>query len=330
MEIQNEVKFIKGVESLINPMEVSNLLFFQKLKILLPPQLMKRMLYRASKHTPYIGFVIEPYSLFLFFRLADIEYAKSLLPDRYELAKTKLFDDDEPDYYMGIGNLKTRASTFWGTRLEAYLIARDIHTGLLSFIFIDILSDTIIALPDKGIANPNCRTAIFTTNAKGQIFLDIAEEKTNRRLSLTGNIRNGKLRKLDQSLWVMGNTSIGHSRRFVDGEDNPFAVIFDPAEVYEALDIPAEAIHITENSLFPRLAHPEISSVICFPFAQHYIADSPGCYTKVTDPDDLISKYNKIADYENYKTFSYRTIVKQVTAGIVIITGIITLLLLIL
>jgi len=32
MEIQNEEKFIKGVESLINPMAVSNLLFFQKLK----------------------------------------------------------------------------------------------------------------------------------------------------------------------------------------------------------------------------------------------------------------------------------------------------------
>ncbi len=37
MEIQNDEKFIKGVESLINPMEVSNLLFFQRLKGLLPP-----------------------------------------------------------------------------------------------------------------------------------------------------------------------------------------------------------------------------------------------------------------------------------------------------
>jgi len=29
MEIQNKEKFIKGVESLIQPMKVSNLLFFQ-------------------------------------------------------------------------------------------------------------------------------------------------------------------------------------------------------------------------------------------------------------------------------------------------------------
>ena len=136
MEIQNEEKFIKGVESLINPMEVSNLLFFQKLKRFLPPIIMKRLLYRASKKTPYIGFVIDPYSLFLFFRLNNIEYAKSLLPDRYDLAKTRLFTDDEPDYYMGIGNLNTRASTFWGTRQETYLIATDKKTGLLSFLLL--------------------------------------------------------------------------------------------------------------------------------------------------------------------------------------------------
>ena len=87
MEVQNNEKFIKVVESLIDPTEVSNLLFFQKLKKLLPSFLLKRLLNRASRKTPYIGFVIEPYSLFLFFKLRDIELAKSLLPDRYELAK---------------------------------------------------------------------------------------------------------------------------------------------------------------------------------------------------------------------------------------------------
>jgi hypothetical protein len=318
MEIQNEEKFINGVESLINPMEVSNLLFFQKLKRLLPPLILKRLLYRASKNTPYIGFVIDPYSLFLFFRISNIDYAKSFLPDRYELAKTRLFTDDEPDYYMGIGNLNTRASTFWGTRQEAYLIATDKRTGLLSFIFIEIVSNTIIALPTKGIADPNCKKAVFTTSAKGEVFLDIQEDKTNRKLLLTGSIKRGKIRRLDQQLWVMGNTSIGHCKKFANGDDNPFAVIFDPAEVSEALDIPPEDIHISENTLFPGLAHPEISRVICFPFAQHYIADSPGCYTTIKDRDDLISIFNKLADSEEFTTFSARTIVKQLFIGIAI------------
>lgn len=318
MKIQNEEKFIKGVESLINPMEVSDLLFFQKLKRLLPPLILKKMLFRASKNTPYIGFVIEPYSLFLFFKLINIEYAKSMLPDRYELAKTMLFADEKPDYYMGIGNLSTRASTFWGARQESYLIAKDKRTGLLSFIFIDILSNTIIAMPSKGIADPNCKRAIFTTNAKGEVFLDIEENKTNRKLSLTGSIKKGKIRKLDETLWLMGNTSIGYSKNLAKGDDNPFAVIFDPAEVEEAMDIPPDDIHIIENSLFPGLAEPEISKVVCFPFAQHYIADSPGCYTSVMDRNDLISKYNELASTKKFVTFSARTIVKQLLIGIAV------------
>lgn len=330
MEIQNEEKFIKRVEGLINPMEVSNLLFFQKLKRLLPSRIMKRLLYRASKNTPYIGFVIDPYSLFLFFRLSNIEYAKSLLPDRYEIAKTRLFAGDEPDYYMGIGNLNTRASTFWGTRQEAYLIATDKKTGLLSFIFIDILSNTIIALPTKGIADPNCKKAVFTTSSKGEVFLDIQEDKTNRKLVFTGSVKGGKIRRLDESLWLMGNTSIGHCKKFADGNDNPFAVIFDPAEVLEALDIPPEDIRITENSLFPGLAQPEISKVVCFPFAQHYIGDSPGCYTTVKDRNDLISKYNEIAGSDKLITFSAKTIVRQITFGIIISLLIAIILLLIL
>jgi len=59
------------------------------------------------------------------------------------------------------------------------------------------------------------------------------------------------MRRLDQNLWLMGNTSVGYCKKFANGDYNPFAVIFDPAEVIEALDIPPEDIRITENSLFP-------------------------------------------------------------------------------
>lgn len=316
MEIQNEEKFIKGVESLIDPKEVSDLLFYQKLKSLLPPVLLKKMLFRAARKTPYIGFVIEPYSLFLFFKLKNIELAKSMLPDRYELEKTKLFADDEPDFYIGTGNLGTRASTFWGTRQEWYLIARDRESGLMSFIFIDILSNTLIALPSRGVGDPNCKRAVFTTSSKGEVFLDIQEKKTDRKFILNGSIKNGKMRDLDENLWVMGNTSIAHSKEIGQGDDKPFAVVFDPAEVREALDIPPENIRIKENNMFPDLAEKEISKVVCFPYAQHYIADSPGCYTKVKDPDDLIAKYNVLAARDKHVTFSAKTIVRQLLMGL--------------
>jgi hypothetical protein len=316
MEILNEERFIKGVESLISPMTVSNLLFFQSLKRLLPPVILKRLLHRASRKTPHIGFVIEPYSLFLFFKLRDLELARSLLPDRYELVKTRVFVDDDPDYYLGIGNLSTRASTFWGNRQESYLFAADKRTGLLSWVFIGILSNTIIALPSKGIADPNSKNAVFTTTSKGEVILDFKEDRTGRRLVLTGSVCNGTLRKLDQRIWLMGNTSIGHGKNLAGGDDDPFAVIFDPAEVDQGLDIPPEDIKIVENTLFPGLAEPEICKVVCFPFAQHYIADSPGCHTSVKNPDDMISRYNRLGNLENLKTFSARTIVAQIAVGI--------------
>ncbi|MCU0377428.1 MAG: hypothetical protein MUC78_04145 [Bacteroidales bacterium] len=138
-----------------------------------------------------------------------------------------------------------------------------------------------------GIADPNCKKAIFTTNSKGELFLDIEERKTGRKLSLTGSLKRGKIRKLDQDLWVMGNT------------------------------------------LFPGLAHPELVKAICFPFAQHYIADSPGIFTKVKDIEDLIGKYNEFAKYESYKTFSARTIVNQILFGVAFIAFVIALFVLI-
>jgi hypothetical protein len=315
VDARSEEKFIGNVERLIDPMAVSNLLCFQSLKRLLPAFLLKRLLRSASRKSPHIGFVIEPYSLFLFFKLKDLEAAASLLPDRYELAKTRVFADDEPDHYLGIGNLSTRASTFWGNRQESYLIAKDLRTGLLSWIFIGILSDTVIALPSKGIADPNSRNAIFTTTSKGEILLDFREDRTGRRLRLRGSLRGGTMRELDRPIWLMGNTSIGHSRDLAGGDDEPFAVIFDPAEVEQGLDIPPSDIRIEENTLFPGLAEPELSKAVCFPFAQHYIADSPGRHTFVKDRGDLISHYNRLADSENLTTFSARTIVVQLAIG---------------
>jgi hypothetical protein len=320
MKIKNDEQFIKGVEDLIDPVEVGKLHFFQSFKKMLPSFVFKGLLKNTSKKHPYIGFVIEPYSLFLFFKLKNIEKAKSFLPGRYKLKKTRLFADDEPEYYFGIGNLSTRASTFWGVRQESYLIAEDKKTGLLSWIFIDIVSNTLIALPSKGVADPNSKHALFTTNSKGEIFLDIKEDKTDRRLSLRGTIKNGKMRKLDQQIWVMGNTSIGYCKSIAGGDDNPFAVIFDPAEVEQALDIPPEDINIKKNTLFPGLAEEKFCKVICFPFAQHYIADSPGNHTSVKNIDDMIRQYNTLSDSKTIKTFSTKIIEKLFLIGIAVST----------
>ena len=308
MAIREDEGFIKLVESLIHPAEVCDLFFLQRFKSLLPNSLFKRMLAKTSKKTPHIGFVIEPYALFMFFRLKDVDAARALLPDRYQLMKSAVFADEEPEYFLGMGIFNTKASTFWGTRLEAYLVARDTETGLVSWIFIDIISDTLIALPTVGVADPNSKRTIYTTSSRGDVFLDITEGRSGRRLHVKGNISRGVRRSLDQPLWVLGNTSIAHSRELAGNSEDPFAVVFDPAEVETAMDIPLEDIHTRENSLFPGLAEREPCKVLCFPYAQHYIADSPGCRTRIRNERDMVENYHRLAALEGAKPFSTRGI----------------------
>ncbi len=332
MKIADDDKFIKVVEDLIDPAEIISLLFFEKFKKLLPRSLFKKLLIKTSKKTPYMGFVIEPYSLFLFFKIHDVEKAKALLPARYELKKASVFANDEPDYYFGIGNLNTRGSTFWGIRLESYLIAEDKETGITSWIFFDILSNTIIAVPSEGIADPNSKNAIFTTSSKGNIYVDIKDDHSDREVVLKGNINNGEIRQPEQDLWVMGNTSIGHIKDLADYNDDPFAVIFDPSEVGRALDIPPEDIRIETNTLVPEFAERQPCKVACFPFTQHYIADSPGCRTHIRSTEDLITNYNKMAELSELKTFSTKAIKKMFLFGILMspLVSIVLLILLIL
>jgi len=315
MKIENDEPFIRRVETLIDPAEVGDLGFIQRFKKLMPKALFKRLLVATSRKNPYIGFVIEPYCLFLFFRLTDVERAKAMLPDRYELIPSPLFAGEEPAYYQGLGVFGTRGSTFWGTRLESYLIARDRETGLVSWVFIDILSNTLIALPKEGVADRNARRAIHTTNSKGELLVDFRDGRNGeRRLELKASVTGGKRLPLDQPLWIGGNTSVAFARDLCGREDDPFAVIFDPAEVETALDIPVSDIDVRANTLFPGLAEAQPVRSICFPYAQHYIADSPGCRTYIRDENDMVEAYRRIAGMERLTTFS--------TKGIKVLLGV--------
>ena len=105
---------------------------------------------------------------------------------------------------------------------------------------------------------------------------------------------------------------------------------FDPAEVDQALDIPVEDIRISKNTLFPGLAETELRRVVCFPFAQHYIADSPGCHTPVKDRNQLVSLYNKLGDNGGMRTFSARSlkILLYVSVGVSILAAVLLAILL--
>ena len=231
---------------------------------------------------------------------------------------TRVFAGDEGDYYSGMSFFNTRASTFQGSRLEAYLVARNRETGTTSWIFMDILSNTLIAHPKWGISGPNCTRPVCTTNPKGDILIDFKQDGTDRRIAFTGSLAGAPTRALEQDLWIMGNSSIAHSRAYQSKSDEPFAVVFDPLEVESALEVEPAAFAISHNSLLPSWVAPEVVKTTCFPWAQHYVADSPGRSTRVKDPVDMVTKFKAIAAMKGLKTFSARSIKVQFFAGIVL------------
>lgn len=314
-QVKDDEAFISRVEGLIEPAEVCDLLALQRFKRLLPAALFKRLLLRTSRKFPQIGFVIEPYCLFLFFRLRDLDRARAFLPPRYELVPTRITEGDEPGYFHGMGVFNARGSTFWGTRLESYLIARDRETGLMSWIFMDILSDTIISSPKYGVGDPNTGRCMHTTDPKGNILLDVEEAGGGRRLRLKASVNGGVRTRLDQPLWIGGNNSVAFTEKLAGGDEEPFAVIFDPAEVETALELPPADVELRENTIAGDLAEPVLFKALCFPFAQHYVADSPGQRTFVRDAEDMVAKYDALAARGDLRTFTARGLKRLIALG---------------
>jgi hypothetical protein len=145
----NKDGFIKGVERLVNPIDVGTLHFVQSFNNYIPKKIQKKMVASSGQVTPYMGFVVEPYSYFLCYEIDDLEKAENLLPNGFKLAKTRVFEDDEPRYYGIFGCFNAHTSGFWGMRVEFYIIAEDENTGLLSWIIVDYDTNTITYDPKK-------------------------------------------------------------------------------------------------------------------------------------------------------------------------------------
>lgn len=297
----NKKDFVKGVEKLIDPINVGTLHFMQFFNGMLPRKVQNKLVNESSKQTPYMGFVVEPYSSFLCYEIKDIEKAKELLPDNFELVKTKIFENDEPKYYSIFGCINAHTSAFWGIRVEFYVIAEDKKTGLLSWIIIDYDTNTISHDKKNGLSKPNSSGSVITTTCSGELIVDMVREDGSRRLSYDYDIEKGVRKNLDQRLWLEGNLSIGYGKTMSENEADIFSLKFMPCEVESALDIPN--INIDVNSWYPGLFEEKPSVVACFPYAQHFISDSPGYSSNLKNEDELIESVEAL-DFSKIKVFS--------------------------
>jgi hypothetical protein len=298
-----EEEFAKGVERLINPIEVGTIHLVQQLNGLLPKSIQKKIMESSGKQFPQMGFVVEPYSFFLFYEIKDLEEVEKLLPDGFKLIKTKVFDDDIPKYYVIFGCFRAHTSVFWGSRIEFYAIAENEETGLLSWIILDYDTNTIGYDKKNGLRGSNCKNGVITINHRGNVFVDFKRDDKSRELVFDCNIEDGAMKPLDQRLWLEGNLSVGYGKALDGSTEDIFSLKFEPYEVEKALDIPVENINIEINNWFPGIFEEKPSKIACFPYAQHFVSDSPGYTSRINNREELEKSIRDI-DFSKIEVFS--------------------------
>ncbi|WP_339014724.1 hypothetical protein VNN36_12420 (plasmid) [Lactococcus garvieae] len=321
----NKFKFIKNVEKMIDPINIGTTHFLQTYSKILPKPLQYKIIKKSSEQNPYMGFVVEPYSFFLCYELRDLDWAESLLPDNFKLIKTSIFKDDDPKYYCIFGVFNVHTSAFWGTRMEFYIITENKTTGLLSWVIIDYDTNTISYDEKNGLSDANTTTCVFTTAYDGEVIVDIQNERNNRELVTNGKISSGQFNKLSSRLWLEGNLSVGYGKELTNRGDDVFALIFHPSEVEQALKLPTEVVNIQKNTWYPGLFEHEPSQIVCFPYAQHFLSDSPGHVSEISSEIELLKQYNEI-DFNTFSKYSGNSIKKAFLIGQLISTLIILVL----
>jgi len=306
----NQKQFAKNVERLVNPITVGSLHFLQSLNRMLPKSIQKTLVESSSKKIPYMGFVVEPYATFLCYEITDLEKAKLLLPDGFKLIKTKIFAQDEPSYYGIFGCFRAHTSAFWGARTEFYIIAEDKKTGLLSWVIVDYDTNTISYDKQNGLRGPNSSKAVVTINHRGKLFVDIERDDKARKLVFDVNVEAGEMAPIDQRLWLEGNLSIGYGKVLSQNEADIFSLKFEPLEVEKGLMIPESALNLEANTWYPGLLKEKPTRILCFPYAQHFISDTPGSASKLKSKEDLVKALDQI-DFSKITVFSTKSFEKM-------------------
>ncbi|NTW62069.1 hypothetical protein HGB25_01500 [Candidatus Saccharibacteria bacterium] len=299
-----ESSFAKSVEKLIDPINVGTIHFIQQLNQLFPKKIQKALMNSSSKKIPFMGFVVEPYSSFLCYEIRDTQKANELLPDDFRLVRTSIFTDDEPKYYCIFGSFRAHTSAFWGARTEFYVIAEDKRTGLLSWVIIDYDTNTISYDSKRGLVSPNS-DSIITINHRGNLFVDIQNKLNKRKLKYSFDVEKGRMNSLDQRLWLEGNLSVGYGKDLAIRNDSVFSLKFEPCEVEKALEISRDDLVLESNTWLDGMLFEQPEKIVCFPYSQHFISDSPGASSKIKNEQELVESIKAI-DFANTKVLSVK------------------------
>lgn len=274
----NVLQYAKGVEKLVDPIQVGKTHYMQTKLAKLPVWLQKKLVGSATKTATKMPFVVEPYCTFLFYEIPDPTKVQKFMPDGFVPAKSKIFNTFGSAKYYGIVSMfRIHTSVFWGARAEYYLVAENRNTGLLSWVMMDYISDTISYDEIHGLKSPDVGPAVMTTTCEGDFICEMKTLDGKKKAECLLSLKRGHMKPLNQKLWIEGNTSIAYGRLAGQPDGDLFSLTFMPEEMTEALEIPLSDVKFASVATSTTGKFGAVlERAVSFPYAQHMLSDAPG------------------------------------------------------
>lgn len=315
MDQEEYRNFAKKTESLVKPKDVTAISFLSSFSKSLPKKIQHKFTKSGQKRIPYMGFIVDPYSLFLCFKITNTSAAQDMLPEGYELAETSFFKNDAK-IPMAIASVFTaRTSGFIGMRVEFYIIARNKETGLLSWIICDYETNTNSYDPKNGFYGFTCDPAVFTTTYLGELLVDIKNTSNNKEFVVSVDLEKDGSRELDESLWIEGNLIVDYGGELKSDFSEPFSLLFDPNMIREGINIPLDHVSIKANSYLTNIIDPvKPVNALIFPYSQHFIIKQDLEKYTVKNEKDLDLQTKAFLGGTGFKSMSGNDIKKPIYA----------------
>ncbi|MEJ1154504.1 hypothetical protein [Microbacterium marmarense] len=266
-------KFIAYTENKVSPKAAANLYGRAEMLAKMPMRVQQWIVAHA-KGDEYMGFIVDPYCFFLAYEITDADAASRLLPSGYRLVQTAMFAGETPRHCAIVGAFNVRTSVFGGARVELYVIAENVTTGMLTWVICDYESNTINYDPGEGFSAATTSQAVITTSHRGDVIIDVRSKERSNSLAVTAAVPAGVMQPLDQRLWVDGNLSVDYGGRLMHEGSDAFGLVFDPGEMAQALRIPFDSLSVELNTFGADFMANEPFEAACFPFAQHFVTTS--------------------------------------------------------
>lgn len=298
------LEYAKGVEKLVDPMMVGKTHYLQTRLSKMPVWMQKKIVNSATKKAGQMPFVVEPYCSFLFYEIPEPSRVEKFMPEGFRPAKSAVFEGDTEKYYGIVSMFRIHTSVFWGARAEYYLVAENTKTGLLSWVMMDYISDTISYDEKSGLKSPDVKAAVMTTTCEGDFVCEMKNASGSKKVECVASLEKAKTRNLNQKLWVEGNTSIAYGRLAGEPDGDLFSLTFYPEEMKRALDIPLKDVkHFYVRSETVGKFGAVLDKVVSFPYAQHMLSDAPGIHTHYESEKALREAVEKV-DFKRIKTLA--------------------------